>query len=171
MSYEDTVEDVISNSIYAVLSASTPAETASAYKKFKVLSQKQQQRHWRFIKESFKDFDECYFYNVLDRVIGINDDECRGTDAVDLAKFLLADSALTEYCKSHIEYDGVPALLKYKAKIMYKNDLIAEAILLAQCIIYKIRVIENLRHDFFLSATFKEYSVIPTRSAAHPSKR
>lgn len=130
MSYEDAIEEAISNSIAAVLGASTPAETVSAYRKFKELTQQHQQRHWQFIKGSFENFEDCYFYNVLDRVIGINDEECRGIAAVDLAKFLLADEALTEYCKSHIEYDGVPALLKYKAKISFKNHLIAEALLL-----------------------------------------
>ena len=131
MSYEDAIEEAISNSIAAVLGASTPAETASAYRTFRELTQQHQQRHWQFIKGSFENFEECYFYNVLDRVIDISNDECRDTAAVDLAKFLLADEALTEYCKSHIEYDGVPALLKYKAKIRFKNDVIAAALLLA----------------------------------------
>jgi hypothetical protein len=132
MSYEDAIDDAISNSIAAVLGASTPAETVSAYRTFKELTQQHQQSYWQFIRESFENFEECYFYNVLDRVIDINNDECRDTDAVDLAKFLSADEALIEYCKSHIEYDGVPALLKYKTKIRYKKYVIAEALLLAQ---------------------------------------
>jgi hypothetical protein len=129
MSNDDHVEDQISNFKNQVINAQTLVDAMDAYKKFKDLVHDQQKRHWQFISEYYQNFEEGYFYNVLDRVINLNINEFDEIEVDDLAKFLLIDEELKNYCVAHIEMEGMVAALKYKAQVLdTKKDVIARAL-------------------------------------------
>ena len=128
MSYDDHVEDQISNAKYQVINAQTLVDGMDKYKKFKDLVHEQLKRNWQFTSEHYQNFDEGYFYNVLDRLIDLNMDEFNEINVDDLKKFLRIDDELKNYCVAHIEMEGTFAALKYKAQIQYKKDVIKKAL-------------------------------------------
>ena len=130
MGREDEIENAISNLKFKVIDAKTYDESVAAYAEFKDLTLAHQQAYWPLVEESFENFDEGYFYNLLDRVIDISREESTGITSVDLAKFFRVDEGLKRYCEVHIQNDGIMAALKYKAQLNFKKNLIAEALLL-----------------------------------------
>ena len=129
MSYEDEVEDQISDLKYQVINAQTLVEAKYFYERFKSLVQEQQKRHWQFTSEHYQNFEEGYFYNVLDRVMDLTIDGFNENEVEDLAKFLRIDEDLKNYCVDHVEMEGMVAGLKYKAQIRNsKTDVMARAL-------------------------------------------
>ena len=64
MSYDDHVEDQISNAKYQVINAQTLVDGMDKYKKFKDLVHEQLKRNWQFTSEHYQNFDEGYFYGA-----------------------------------------------------------------------------------------------------------
>lgn len=129
MSYNDQVEDQITNLKFQVINADTLDKAMNVYEKFQYLVQEQQKRYWQFTSEHFENFEEGYFHNILDRVINLNFDKINESDVEDLAIFLRIDEEFKNYCLHHVEMDGMVAALKYKSQVLNsKKDVMARAL-------------------------------------------
>jgi hypothetical protein len=126
MGYHDDLESEINELKYKVIDAKSDEEVIEAYKNFKYKSV-------TYILNTYTELNkdevkETYYYDVLDRVLWIEDDDIE-VNSKDLLNFLKFDKGLVKYCEEHLKYDGITALLKYKNQIRYKKELIKEALL------------------------------------------
>jgi hypothetical protein len=129
MTFEDECENKISNLKMQVMNANNIDEVKEQYKELKLIVIEKQKRYWDLTKDGFNTFDEAHYYDLLSRCVDFDDDEYLVT-AEELSNVLKLDDKLKEYCKEHIEKDGIVAALKYKQPIARK-ELIKYALKLA----------------------------------------
>jgi hypothetical protein len=129
MTFEDLIEDKISNLIMQVLNAKDVDNVREEYEELKLMISEQQNKYWEFNKDRFNTLYEGHYFDLLDRCIDLQNDSYKVT-AEELSKVLKLDDELKQYCKEHIEKDGIVAILKYKQSIA-KKELIKNALKLA----------------------------------------
>ncbi len=125
MGYHDDLETEINELKYKVIEAKSDNEAMKAYQDFRYTVVTHILHTYTGLNKD--EVKETYFYDVLDRVLWIDDDGI-GSDSKDLLNFLKFDKGLVKYCEEHLKYDGITALLKYKNQIRYKKELIEEAL-------------------------------------------
>jgi hypothetical protein len=125
MGYHDDLETEINELKYKVIEAKSSNEAMKAYQDFRYTVVTHILHTYTGLNKD--EVKETYFYDVLDRVLWIDDDGIK-SNSKDLLNFLKFDKGLVKYCEEHLKYDGITALLKYKNQIRYKKELIEEAL-------------------------------------------
>jgi hypothetical protein len=125
MGYHDDLETEINELKYKVIEAKSSNEAMKAYQDFRYTVVTHILHTYTGLNKD--EVKETYFYDVLDRVLWIDDDGVK-SNSKDLLNFLKFDKGLVKYCEEHLKYDGITALLKYKNQIRYKKELIEEAL-------------------------------------------
>jgi hypothetical protein len=130
MGYLDELEDNISNHSAKVINAKSADEARAEYIKFgKLLLQRLSisNKNTSFTKEEMK---AEYCHAVLDRVLYIYDDEVEVKPDI-FVNFLKSDAGLTQFCKEHMEHDGIIGALNYRLQIGNKKAVLEQALQLA----------------------------------------
>ncbi len=127
MSYEDLIEDKIADLKYKIMSSTSTNEAKRDYEKYKHLTQEKIKRYWESLKENFYNYEECYCYDILDRVVDLNNEHAFVLSS-ELAIFMKLDESFKEYCIGVVEDDGIIAVLKHKKQIHFHKNLIKEAL-------------------------------------------
>ena len=131
MSYDDRIEDLISNLLYEVNSNNIGlSEYQNKYRKARLLMKSQTERYWEFLKDDFRTVDSAINYSVVDSYLRFGLDDCDGGDIAKLAELLKYDEQLYEYCDLHTANEGIAGILKYGIAPK-KQDAIAKAIALS----------------------------------------
>jgi len=126
MSYEDEIEDEISNLKHQVMFSSNGDEVVEKYFKFKRMIFEKQCRYWEYLNQNFNNEVEGHYYDILERCICFDIEDSLITEQ-ELANILKIDSGLKKYCEEHTDNDGLIGILKYKQQIR-KKELIKRAL-------------------------------------------
>jgi hypothetical protein len=87
---------------------------------------------WEFLKNDFFSKKELLFFDIIDRLVDLNHDDIEYSETPEIiAKVIMADSELVEYCKAVV---GVKNTYPFEIKfqIQHKLNLIHKAIVLCQ---------------------------------------
>ena len=128
MSYDDRIEDLISDLLYEVSTNNIRLKKyQKKYCEARLLMKSQTERHWEFIKNNFRTVDAAINYRVIDSYLRFGFKDYDESDISKLAELLKYDKQLYEYCELHTVNEGIAGLLKYGIALE-EQDAIAKAI-------------------------------------------
>jgi hypothetical protein len=135
MSEGDDVDHNIFKAKYFLIESEYGSEDYHlAYKTLMLLLKKEADDGWKYLQQYFTNKQECAYISLIDRLIYIDEDDPEiGDSAEVVAKFLMADSQLLEYCKAQLEIDNECEFrVKRNIKIGCKLDRLRDAIHLTE---------------------------------------